>query len=124
MTPAIADRIPMERATELYLEHVDATYTGTDDRHSGRIATDLRSTSSTAGRASRRSPKESWEKAKAELHTSHGGPLGWRSIAHLANTMRGFLRWAHAQKMIASGARDREPADQGPEEPSASRAPR
>jgi integrase len=36
----------------------------------------------------------SWEKEKLRLHKSQGGPLGWRSIQHLTNTLRHLLRFA------------------------------
>lgn len=36
------------------------------------------------------------------LHHSQGGPLKWRSIAHLANTLRHFLRYCHSRGVIAS----------------------
>lgn len=36
------------------------------------------------------------------LHHSQGGPLKWRSIAHLANTLRHFLRYCAARGVIAT----------------------
>lgn len=53
---------------------------------------------------------DSWEawtwapstKAAGPLHKSKKGPLGWRSIAHLANTLRHFLRFCASKGAIAS----------------------
>lgn len=44
---------------------------------------------------------EAWESWKLDLHKSNGGPLGWRSIAHLANTVRHFLRWCKKKNAIS-----------------------
>lgn len=41
-----------------------------------------------------------WLQARRELHNRAGGPLGSRSIAHLANTLRQFLRYCHELRII------------------------
>jgi integrase len=41
-----------------------------------------------------------WERYKRELHKGNGGPLGWRSIAHLTVSIRKLLHHALAQGAI------------------------
>lgn len=41
-----------------------------------------------------------WEDEKLRLHKGNGGPLGWNSIRHMANTLRHLLRFCVAQGYI------------------------
>jgi integrase len=43
---------------------------------------------------------ESWVKVMLKLHHTNGGPLRWRSIAHVAHTLRAFLEWCKAKHII------------------------
>jgi hypothetical protein len=43
-----------------------------------------------------------WEDEKLRLHKKNGGPLGWNSIRHLANTLRHLLRFCVERSYIAS----------------------
>lgn len=43
-----------------------------------------------------------WEEEKRRLHKSNGGPLGYRSIQHLTNTLRHFLRFCVSEGHLSS----------------------
>lgn len=85
-----------------YLEHEEETYHGHDERHLGRIGTDLRKYVLPRWQRIEQITAGAWLAATKELHKSVGGPLGSRSIAHLANTLRHFLRWAHERGFLAA----------------------
>lgn len=76
-----------------YIAGVEAGYTGQDPRYASRRSTDLTEYVIPRWTSPAEITDAEWKKAKLELHHSRGGPLKWRSIAHLALTLRGFLGW-------------------------------
>jgi integrase len=43
---------------------------------------------------------DAWATAMPQLHHANGGPLRWRSIAHVAHTLDGFLTWCRTKGII------------------------
>lgn len=85
-----------------YLADERATYKGHDGRHHGRLETDIDRYILPRWTHVEQITSAAWLDARAALHKGNGGDLGWRSIGHLANTLRHFLRWARAKGAIAT----------------------
>jgi hypothetical protein len=85
-----------------FLAREEETYTGHDDRHHDRYASDLNCHVLTRWKRVEEITSDEWQRARRELHKRNGGPLGHRSIAHLANTLRHFLRYCHELGVIRS----------------------
>ncbi len=96
----VADQLDLIDVVAQYLTHEEETYRGHDDRHFGRIETDLKRYVLPRWTRIEQITSASWLEARDELHVSNGGPLKWRSIAHLANTLRHFLRWARGAGLV------------------------
>lgn len=97
----VTEQIDLFSLSSQFLLHDEETYRGHDGRRAGRLKTDMdyvlarwkRIEQITSG---------AWLAARAELHKSAGGPLGHRSIGHLANTLRHFLRWAQERGFVST----------------------
>jgi len=95
----------------LYIEQVEATYRGKDPHYAERKATDLmeyvvRRPDLKVQPAGHRwnnaadITADAWKEAMPQLHHKRGGPLRWRSISHVALTLRAFLRWCSDKGII------------------------
>jgi integrase len=84
----------------LYIEHVEATYRGKDARYASRKATDLSEYVATRWTRASEITADAWKEAMLQLHHKRGGPLRWRSIAHVAHTVRVFLEWCRDKGVI------------------------
>ena len=85
-----------------FLEREENEYQGHDERHVGRYRTDLVQYVLTRWTRIEEISTDAWERARRELHKKSGGALGKRSIAHLANTLRHFLRYCHDIGVVRS----------------------
>lgn len=98
---SFAEQLELKKLTSSFILNEEESYKGHDDRRIGRLETDITHLLRRWTRVTEITT-ESWLKAREELHKDHGGTLGSRSIGHLANTLRMFLRWAKSQGLIAS----------------------
>jgi integrase len=106
----------------MFLLHEEETYQGHDEHHVPRFKTDLKHYVLPRWKRVEEITSGAWLVARRELHRKAGGPLGWRSIAHLANTLRHFLRYCVDVGAIASAPEIKSPPtkDQRGEEASRS----
>jgi integrase len=97
---SVSEQLELVDLIAQYLEHEEELYRGHDGRHHGRIKTDLMRYIAPRWRRAEEITTDAWLEARGALHKAAGGPLGARSIAHLANTLRHFLRWARERGVV------------------------
>lgn len=93
-------RLELAELVPLYIEQVEATYRGKDATYASRKATDLSEYVATRWKHASDITTDEWKEAMSKLHHKNKGPLRWRSIAHLAHTLRGFLEWCQQKGII------------------------
>jgi hypothetical protein len=98
----VVESLTLKQLVAGFIAHEEETYTGHDDRHVDRYKTDLYEYVLRRWERVEEITSDAWEQAKKDLHKRAGGPLGSRSLAHLANTLRHFLRYCHDRGFIAS----------------------
>jgi integrase len=92
--------LPLAELIPLYIEHVEGTYRGKDRRYASRKATDLSEYVAAHWKHATEITADDWREAMMQLHHKKGGPLRWRSIAHVAHTLRLFLEWCRDKGVI------------------------
>jgi integrase len=92
---ALAELIP------LFIEHVEKTYRGKDPQFASRKGTDLVEYVAPLWKSADEITANAWEEAMLKLHHKKGGPLRWRSIAHVAQTLKAFLSWCQQKGVVA-----------------------
>lgn len=93
--------VELPKLIELFVADVEAKYTGKDKRHVDRIEGDLVYHVEAYVSDVRKITGDWWDEHKVKLHHSReGGRLKWRSIAHLGQTLRRFLRWCHKRGLL------------------------
>jgi integrase len=102
ISAAVAEQLDLYDLVGQYLAREEESYRGNDGRHVGRIRTDLKLYVLHRWKRIEEITADAWLSARKELHKDEKGPLGSRSIAHLANTLRHFLRWAKGLGFIAA----------------------
>lgn len=106
--PAAIQSLTLSDLTELWIEQLDKD--GRPPKYVDRVSTDLAQYVEPRWTHPAQITSEAWEavtynpksRSAGELHHSRKGPLKWRSIAHLANTLRHFLRFCAEKGAIAS----------------------
>lgn len=98
----IVESLTLKQLVAGFITHEEEAYTGHDDRHVKRYKTDLYLYVLRRWTSVEEITSDAWEEAKKALHKRAGGPLGSRSLAHLANTLRHFLRYCLGRGVIAS----------------------
>jgi integrase len=98
----LAQQLTLKQLSDQYIDELKRSR---GEKYSARFDTDLRCYVEPNWSHPAQVTTDSWNELKTKLHGAPSfrkKPLTWRSIAHLANTLRHFLRWCHAQGAIAS----------------------
>jgi integrase len=127
VTPSALQSLTLSDLADLWIETLEAG--GRPAKYTDRVTLDLVQYIEPRWKMPAEVTAESWEAATytaktglaGELHHSRGGPLKWRSIAHLANTLRHFLRFCKEKGAISAVPEIRSPPTKLQE---ADRAPR
>jgi integrase len=98
----VLQQLDLTQLVAKFLLHEEETYEGHDEHRVSRFKTDLKHYVLPRWKRIEEITSDAWLQARRELHRKSGGPLGARSIAHLANTLRRFLRFCHDLGAIAS----------------------
>lgn len=98
---AVAEQLELRSVFAAWLDELELTARahGRNPRYRSRLETDWIYIGDRFKRPSEIT-KTAWETWKLALHHSNGGPLKWQSIAHLANTIRHFLRYCVARDIL------------------------
>lgn len=99
---SVLEQLDLAKLIADYSAHEKRAYSGSDKQHHYRIETDLVLYCRTRWSRVEEITTDAWEQAKIDLHKRNKGPLGARSLAHLANTLRHFLRWCCSRGYIPS----------------------
>lgn len=103
--PLAVRSLGVTQLSELWIEQLEKDRPA---QYVDRIGTDLAQYVETHFTHPREITSAAWEaltynpetRAAGTLHHSKGGPLKWRSIAHLANTVRHFLRFCATKGVV------------------------
>jgi integrase len=98
----VVDSLTLKQLVAGFIAQEEEEYQGHDERHVKRYKTDLYLYTLRRWTRVEEITPDAWEEAKKELHKRAGGPLGSRSLAHLANTLRHFLRYCRTVGAIPS----------------------
>jgi len=98
----VVSTLTLKQLVAAFIAHEEDAYTGHDERHVSRYETDLVNYILTRWDRVEQITSDAWDDAAANLHKRKGGPLGSRSIAHLANTLRHFLRYCDEVGALAN----------------------
>lgn len=97
----VLSTLTLEKLCVDFIEQEEQDYKGHDDRHCDRFEADLVCHAQAHWTRVEEITTESWLKVREKLHKPTG-PLKWRSIARLANTLRHFLRYCQSRGIIIS----------------------
>lgn len=99
---AVLRNLDLTQLAAQFLAHEEEVYQGHDEHHVSRYKTDIKHYILPRWARLEEVTSEAWLVARRELHRKNGGPLGSRSIAHLANTLRHFLRYCHGRGILVT----------------------
>jgi integrase len=99
---AVLRNLDLTQLAAQFLAHEEEVYQGHDEHHVSRYMTDLKHYILRRWTRLDEVTQEAWLIARRELHRKNGGPLGSRSIAHLANTLRHLLKFCEERGILAA----------------------
>jgi hypothetical protein len=93
LAAAVGEHLDLRSLADLWIDQLTREH---GKKHADRMDTDLLNYIEPRWKHPREITSEAWKRAKLELRertTRLGRPLSWRSIAHVGNTLRHFLRF-------------------------------
>lgn len=96
----VGEHLDLKGLADLWIDQLNREH---GKKHADRMDTDLLNYVEPRWAHPREITSEAWKQAKLDLReqkTRLGKPLSWRSLAHLANTLRHFLRFCNDRGAI------------------------